>query len=146
MFFFHACFVLFALSGECVISLDLAHSNKNLKRWTSIIALRWTSVTAPCYSSVLFRKQRKTHPRGMRACQPKRRTEKRGPRPNFGSSFYMLFLLPLGLPYVNWASQECCFFTWGAHFSPQTFLCSIFEGFSFPCLLATTLLDSFSLF
>ena len=25
----------------------------------------------------------------------------------FGSSFYMFFP-PLGLPYVNWASQECC--------------------------------------
>ena len=21
---------------------------------------------------------------------------------------FMFFLLPLGLPYVNWASQECC--------------------------------------
>ena len=26
-----------------------------------------------------------------------------------GSSFYMFFLPP-GLPYVNWASQECCLF------------------------------------
>ena len=24
--------------------------------------------------------------------------------------FYMFFLLPLGLPYVNWGSQECCLF------------------------------------
>ena len=24
--------------------------------------------------------------------------------------FYMFFLLPLVLPYVNWASQECCLF------------------------------------
>ena len=31
----------------------------------------------------------------------------RDPRP-FGSSFYMFFLLPLDLPYVNSASQECC--------------------------------------
>ena len=23
---------------------------------------------------------------------------------------FMFFLLPLGLPYVNWASQECCLF------------------------------------
>ena len=28
----------------------------------------------------------------------------------FGSSYYMFFFLPLGLPYVNWASQECCLF------------------------------------
>ena len=25
---------------------------------------------------------------------------------NFGSSFYMLFLLPLSLPYINWTRQE----------------------------------------
>ena len=36
--------------------------------------------------------------------------EKRGPCPNFDSSFYMFFLLPLGLPFVNQASQECCLF------------------------------------
>ena len=58
----------------------------------------------------------------MKACQPKRRKEERerkresentgererDPRP-FGSSFYLLFP-PLGLPYVNWDSQECCLF------------------------------------
>ena len=35
------------------------------------------SVIAPCYSSVLFRKPRKGHPRGVRACRPKRPEEKR---------------------------------------------------------------------
>ena len=29
---------------------------------------------------------------------------------------------------------------------PRTFFCSIFAGFSLPCLLATAVLDSFSLF
>ena len=24
--------------------------------------------------------------------------------------FFYIFLLPLGLPYVNWASQVCCLF------------------------------------
>ena len=50
--------------GECVISSVLSPPNKNLKRWTSItalrqtsvIAVRWISVTALCYNSVLFRK------------------------------------------------------------------------------------------
>ena len=51
----------------------------------------------------------------MRAWQPKRHEEKErdryreresGPWP-LGSFFYMFFLLPLGLPYVNRASQEC---------------------------------------
>ena len=36
--------------------------------------------------------------------------------------------------------------TWSLHSGPQTFFCSIFMGFSLPCLLATVILDSFSLF
>ena len=48
--------------GECVISSVLSHHNKNLKQQTRLIGFRWTSVTAPCFSSVLFRKQRKIHP------------------------------------------------------------------------------------
>ena len=73
--------------------------------------------------------------------RPKRLEEKRSPWLKFGSSFYLLFLLPLSLPYVNLASQEVC-----SHSSPQTFLCSIFVGFSPHGLLATTDLDSFFLF
>ena len=38
-----------------------------------------------------------------------RHKEKREPWP-FGSSFYMFFSSPLGLPYANWASQECYLF------------------------------------
>ena len=44
------------LSGACVISSVLSLHNKNLKRWTSVTALGQTSITALCYSSVLFRK------------------------------------------------------------------------------------------
>ena len=51
------------MSGECVISLVLSHHNKNLKQWTSVSALGRTSITALCYSSILFRKQRKIHPK-----------------------------------------------------------------------------------
>ena len=36
--------------------------------------------------------------------------------------------------------------TWSPHSGPRTFFCSIFAGFSLPCLLATAILDSFSLF
>lgn len=51
------CLLIFLeVSGECVISLIWSRHNKNLKRQTSIIALGQTSVTAPSYSSVLFRK------------------------------------------------------------------------------------------
>ena len=35
--------------------------------------------------------------------------------------------------------------TSGPHLGPQTFLCSTFASFSLPCLLATTILDSFFL-
>ena len=39
---------------------------------------------------------------------PARERERETPQP-FGSSFYVFFL-PLGLPYVNWASQKCDLF------------------------------------
>ena len=68
-----------------------------------------------------------------------------------------LWLLLLYVFSFTWAcpmqiglSQECCLFylkssLWSSDL-PLTFLCSIFAGFSLPCLLATTILDSFSLF
>ena len=60
--------------------------------------------------------------------------------------FFFFFPPPLGLPYVNWASQECCLFYLTSSLRPWVFLCSIFAGFSVPCLLATTILDSCFLF
>ena len=81
--------------GVCVISLVLTTA----KMWSDGQA----SVTALCYSLLLFRKQRKTHPGGMRVGQPKRqktgREENRPPSPallKFGSSFYMSFSPPPG--------------------------------------------------
>ena len=57
--------------------------------------------------------------------------------------------LPLGLPYANWAQPGVLFYLksslWSSDLS-LTFLCSIFVVFSLPCLLATSILDSFSLF
>ena len=103
------------LSEECIISLVLCHRDKNLRgRTDQCYSPQLHQCYSPwmdqCYSSVLLRKEKKTHSPGVRACWPKRREEERGPRPNFGSSFYMLFLLPLGMPCVNWASQECSLF------------------------------------
>ena len=71
-------------------------------------------------------------------------------RPGPLAPLFRCFFLPLGLPYVNWAGQECCLFylrssLWSSDF-PLTFLCSIFAGFSLPCLLATAILDSCFLF
>ena len=75
----------------------------------------------------------------MRACLPKRHEEKRererqtlGPLAPF---FICFFLLPLGLPYVNWTSQECCLFylrssLWSLDL-PLTSLFSISRAFPF---------------
>ena len=81
----------------------------------------------------------------QRIWRKERARERESPSP-LAPVFICFFLLPLDLPYVNWASQECFCSTWGPHSSPQTFLCSIFQGFSLPCLLATAILDSFFLF
>ena len=63
---------------------------------------------------------------------------------------FICFPLPLSLPCANWASQECCLFylksSLQSSYLPLTFLCSIFTGFSLPCLLATTIWDSYFLF
>ena len=79
---------------------------------------------------------------------PKQKTqrEKKPPGPILAPLFICFFLLPLGLPYVNWASQGCCLFHLRSSLWSCTFLCSIFTGFSLPCLLATAILDSFFLF
>ena len=53
---------------------------------------------------------------------------------------YVFF--PLGLPYANWAQLGVLFYLKSSLRSSDlslTFLCSIFVGFSRPCLLATTL-------
>ena len=79
----------------------------------------------------------------------RKRKCKREPQ-SFGTALYVyilfFFSLPLGLSYVNWATQGAVCSTWGPQSGPQTFLCSIFTGFSLSCLLATAILDSFLLF
>ena len=92
----------------------------------------------------------------MRACQPqdmKRRQWRSVPARWRGSPLAPLFIcfsLPLGLPHVNWASQECSLFYLKSSLQssdlPLTFFCSVFTGFSLPCLLATAILDSCFLF
>ena len=70
-------------------------------------------------------------------------------RKRFGSSF-MFFPSLWACPMQIGLSQECCLSylrssLWSSDLL-LTFLCSIFTGFSLPCLLATAILDSFSLF
>ena len=68
--------------------------------------------------------------KGMVTQKTRRRERERDPRP-FDSSFYMFFLLPLDLSYVNWAIQECCLFYLRSYSGPWTFLFSIFTVFPF---------------
>ena len=62
----------------------------------------------------------------------------------FGSSFYMF--LSLGLSYVNWAGQECCWFYLRFSLQSSDLPLFYFRGLSLPGLLATAILDIFSLF
>ena len=106
------------------------------------------SVTALFY----LEDSRKIHLRGVRAHRS-RDTRRRAPQ-HVGErerarELWLLFLyvyLSLGLSYVNWASQECCLFYLRSSLWSSTFFCCIFAGFSLLCLLATAILESFSLF
>ena len=93
------------------------------------------------YSSVLFGKQRIVHLQGVRVGRPSKRGLK-----GLGFLLSSVCLLPLSLPHVNWASQEGFVspevLTLVLRFSFVPFL----WAFSFLCLLATAILDSFFLF
>ena len=54
--------------------------------------------------------------------------------------------LSLGLPYVNWAGQECCWFYLRFSLRSSDLPLFYFRGLSLPGLLATAILDSFPLF
>ena len=77
-------------------------------RTDRVVALRQISVTAPCYSSVLFRRQQET-PSSRREGVPTQRREaahggaRRGRESASPSApLFMCFLLPLGLPCADW--------------------------------------------
>ena len=72
---------------------------------------------------------------------PSRGGERRG--------LWLLFLyvsLSLGLSYVNWAGQQCCLFHLRFSLQSSDLPLFYFRGLSLPGLLATAILDSFSLF
>ena len=63
--------------------------------------------------------------------------------------FLCVFSFPLGLAYANWAQAGALLYLKSSLRSsdlPLTFLCSIFAGFSLPCLLVPAILDSCFLF
>ena len=70
-----------------------------------------------------------------------------GKRESSLAPLFICFVPPPGpsLCKLGLARSAVCS-TWSLHSGPRTFLCSIFTGFSLPCLLATAILDSFSLF
>ena len=80
------------LHQECVISLVLSHHCKDLKQQTS--------VTTRLQLRVLFHKQSKVHPCGVRAGRPQRRD------PNLSWLPLPICFVSssLSLPYANWAS------------------------------------------
>ena len=96
------------MSREYIISSVLSRSSRTLE-WPVLEPhvnflghsknLKWQMDL--CYSSVLqsvlFGKQMKIHPWGVKAGWPKRSEEKRSPQLNFGSSFMCFFLLALSL-------------------------------------------------
>ena len=61
------------MSWEFVISWVLSHHNKNLKQGTS----SWMDQYCSSVLQLSFIQKIKENPRGVRACQPKRREEKR---------------------------------------------------------------------
>ena len=142
----------FWLLGECVISSVLFHHNKNLKQWT--LKPYWTD---QCYSSIVTAQfhlnKGKQHPWGRRACLPKRRKETRARRAGGERERVLvlwpplfMFFPPPGPALYKLRQTGVLFFLPEVLTRPWTFLCSNSMGFSLPCLLATTILDSFFLF
>ena len=123
---------------DCVIALR--------SQMDRVIALRQISVTAVFY----LEDSRKIHLWGVRARRSKdtkrRAPQGAGERESPLAPLFLCFSFPPGLLYVNWISQECCLFYLRSSLQYSDLLCSIFMGFSLPCLLATVILDSFSLF
>ena len=119
----------------------------------------YSSQTNQCYSSVsqlyfiqkiagkpIFETRGHVDPKMRREEHPSVRKERERA---LWLLFLYIFFFPLGLPYANWAQSGVLFylkFSLRSLDLPLTFLCSIFAGFSLPCLLATAILDSFSLF
>ena len=102
-----------------------------------VIALRQISVTALFY----LEDSRRESGGGGRERDRKstRMGERKSVRKRFGSSFYMFFSSTWACPMQIGLSQECCLF---CLFCLKSSLWSS----DLPCLLATAILDSFSLF
>ena len=98
-----------------------------------VIVLRQISVTALFY----LEDSRKIHLRGVRARRSKdtrrRAPQREGERDSWLWLLYLYVSLSLGLPYVNWAGQECCWFYLRSSLRSLDLLLFYFHGL-FPSL------------
>ena len=120
------------MSGESVIPSVLSRCSKDLKWQTSVIALLQLSFIQQAKDSTPLR-----HEGGL--------TQKERPQSVLASSFYSFVSSLLSLPYANWASQEGSVFV-SPEVLPRVHGCPFvpfLRAFSFLCLLATAILDSF---
>ena len=79
-----------------------------------------------------------------RQADPKDLKRREAPGPILAPLFIFL-LLPPNLPYLNWASQEGCFFYLRSSLWSLDLLLFYFHGLFPSCVLATAILDSFFL-
>ena len=132
------------VSRECMFLGSLSRHNKDLEQQTLkpsashsswvLDKLCYSSQANQCYSSILFRRQQER--------ERKKRAHTRGresPRESALAPPFIRFFLHLGLPYANWAQPGVLFVL------PEVFTLVLGPSFDLPCLLATTILDSFSL-
>ena len=117
---------------------SLSRHNKDLKRRTLKPSARHSSwvLDKPCYSSILFRRQQESE----RERKERTHAGERVPERALWLLLLYVFFLHLGLPYANWAQPGVLFVL------PEVFTLVLGPPFDLPCLLATTILDSFSLF
>ena len=92
-----------------------SHCNKNLKPCMDQCYSPWTdqcnsSWMGQCYYSVLFRKVKENTSLRHEGMLTQRTRREERPWPILAALFICFFLLAQDLPYVNWASQECCLF------------------------------------
>ena len=137
------------MSRECRFLGSLSRHNKDLEQRTLKPSAHhssrvldkpcYSSQANQCYSSILFRRQQERERGRERESERERASprtrERESVRKLFGSSFYM-FSSTWACPMQIGVSPECCLFC----------LKSSLWFSDLPCLLATAILDSFSLF
>ena len=108
-----------------------------LGSWTNLC---YSSQANQCYSSILFRRQQESERERERERKERTHAGERVHERVLWLLLLYVFFLHLGLPFANWAQPGVLFVL------PEVFTLVLRPPFDLPCLLATTILDSFSLF